>query len=856
MPDFAKDPAANLRARGLPRWIAGALALLALTPSLVVAASGLVPSRIVERIDASQVVELPGHIHRAVRDSQDLGPADPALRADRLLLLLRASPSQDDALRAFLRAAQTRGNPQYRRWLTPQAFEAQFGVAAADRATIRSWLATRGITVVAEPAGGRALVVSATVRQLADTFGAQIHRYQWRGQQHLASTTNPTIPRALAGVIRGFASLHDFRHQPQFVRGLATPLYTGGGGTHYLAPADFATIYDLATPYGQGLTGSGRSIAVLGRSDVPAADLATFRSAFGLPALAPQVIVNGTDPGRVAGDETESALDLEWAGAVAPGASVLFVTSRSTALTDGIDLSAQYAVSGNVADVISLSYGSCESSLDVSGGTTLYNQLWQQAAAQGISVFVASGDAGAAGCNAPSAATATAGLGVNRLCSSPYSTCVGGTQFDADTANPSAYWSASNSGAGQSSALAYIPEVVWNQSGTNLYASGGGASIYYAKPPWQLATGVPSDGLRDVPDVALSGSGAHDPYLIYSSDGYATSTLLAVGGTSAATPAMAGIAALVAQKQAGRVGSFNPVLYGLSDLQAGGGAAVFHRITRGNNSVPGQVGFSASTGDPTYNQATGLGSVDAALLVAHWNDYAGTTAGLSPATATVPAGAGVGSAVLTLPATTTWSAVVASSGRWLSVTPTSGTGSAPLSFAAAANTSASARIATITIAGQVLTITQAAGSGSAAQGALSVTSLAFGSDPIGATTGSRRVLVSNTGGAPLTLGPIAVGGSAAGDYTESGSCATGLVLAVGASCYVDVRFDATAAGTRNASLSIGITGSTALSVALAGTGITGSSDSSGGDGPLPPWSFAALGVALIGIARRRLRRDR
>ena len=830
-----------------------------LLPALVGASnSASPPRRILERIDETQRVELPGHVHRAVRDSQDLGAADPSLRAERLTLLLRPSSAQEQALAEFLKAAQTRGSPQYHQWLTPHTYEARFGVAAADRATLSTWLQSRGIIVNSEPAGGRALVLSATLRQLRDTFGVEIHRYRWHGEPHFAAATNPSIPRALAGVVHGFASLHDFRHQPQLVIAANKPLYSAGGGTHYLAPADFATIYDVSTPYAQGLTGTGHSIAILGRSDVPAVDLATFRSSFGLAALAPQVVVNGTDPGRVTGDETESALDLEWAGAVAPAATVVFVTSKSTALTDGIDLSAQYAVSNNVADVISLSYGSCESATDISGGTTFYNQLWQQAAAQGISVFVSSGDAGAAGCDTPTSATATKGLGVNLLCSSPYSTCVGGTQFSADVANPATYWSASNSGAGQGSALGYIPEAVWNQSGSNLYASGGGTSIYFAKPFWQLATGVPSDGQRDVPDVALSGSGAHVPYLIYSSDGYASTTLLAIGGTSAATPALAGLAALVVQKQSGRVGNFNPVLYGLSDLQAAGGATVFHRITTGNNSVPGQSGFSASTVDPTYNQATGLGSVDAAQLISHWSDYAAPSNGLAPSSVTVPAGPIVGNALLTLPATTTWTATITGAGHWLTVTPASGTGTAPLTFSAAANTATTARSATITVAGQTLIVTQAAataGSGNSGQATLSSAALAFGTDPIGIQTGSRRTVISNTGNASITIGAIGITGSAAGDYAQAGSCVTGLVLAAGASCYVDVRFDATAVGTRTASLSVGISGGTALSLSLSGNGIAGAAPIASSDGPLPPWSIVACALALLGVARRRFARN-
>ncbi|TSA49557.1 MAG: hypothetical protein D4R48_03165, partial [Nitrosomonadales bacterium] len=382
-------------------------------------------------------------------------------------------------------------------------------------------------------------------------------------------------------------------------------------------------IYNLKPLYSNGVDGSGRSIAILGRSNVVLSDIQKFRTTMNLPANTPQIIINGTDPGLVSGDQGESDLDLEWSGAVAPAAAIKFVISASTGSTDGIALSAQYAVSNNVAEVISLSYGQCESSM----GTTALNyfgNLWQQAAALGITVIVSSGDSGAADCDSASVTRATHGRAVNGLCTSPYSTCVGGTQF-ADTTNPSLYWSSSNNLIDLSSALSYIPEVVWNQSvangGTGLWASGGGASTYYAKPSWQTTPGVPNDGKRDVPDVSLAAA-THDGYLVYSSDNTTqTQTLYAFGGTSAAAPSFAGIMALVNQKTGYRQGNANVTLYGLASRQTSTGApAYFHQITSGNNSVTGVTGFSASTSSPSYNQATGLGSVDGNVLVNHWID--------------------------------------------------------------------------------------------------------------------------------------------------------------------------------------------------------------------------------------------
>ena len=289
------------------------------------------------------------------------------------------------------------------------------------------------------------------------------------------------------------------------------------------------------------------------------------------------MILVSTNPGLVAGDQDESTLDVEWSGAVAPSATVKFVVGASTATTDGIDLSAQYVVNHATAQVMSTSYGSCEGDM---GATEMsfYNSLWQQAASEGISSFVSSGDAGAAGCYSGSSSSASS-TGVNGLCSSPYSTCVGGTEFN-EGSNSAAYWSSTN-GPGDSSALGYIPEEVWNESGTKggsgLWASGGGASLYYSQPAWQKGvSGVSAaNGMRAVPDVATSAS-AHDGYIIVENGNY-----YVISGTSAASPSFAGVMALVVETQGGLgQGNANPSLYGLLNASK----SPFHATPGGNNS--------------------------------------------------------------------------------------------------------------------------------------------------------------------------------------------------------------------------------------------------------------------------------
>jgi subtilase family serine protease len=581
--------------------------------------------RVTELIDDNDRVNLPGSRNPATLDKEvsDLGLADDTLYLGKMILSLKPDTSQEAALDSFLRTVHDPASPNYGKWLTPQSFEQHFGASVKDIEAIKKWLTGNGFSIDEVPAGGRSIVFSGNVAGVRKAFKTDIHNYTRNGEAHIANATEAQIPRALSNVVGGVVSLHDFRSKPLHARATVNPAYTANATTHYLAPADFSVIYNLNPLYSQTtpIKGSGRTIAILGRSNVALADISTFRSAMNLPVNAPQIIFNGTNPGYVTGDESESDLDLEWAGAVAPAATIKLVTTASTATTDGIDTSASYAVTKNVADIISVSYGACESSM-TAAGVNFYNGLWKQADAQGITVLVSSGDSGVAGCDSPTATTAAGGTGINGLCSSPYSTCVGGTQF-ADTANPALYWAASNTLAGQGSVLSYIPEVVWNESasngGTALWATGGGASIIFTKPVWQTVAGVPADGKRDVPDVALSAA-QHDGYLVYTSDTTNRAQILGLmSGTSAAAPSFAGIMALVNQKTGARQGSANAKLYGLGAIQANGSSrAYFHSITSGNNSVPGQAGFAATTA--AYNLATGLGSIDGNVLVTHWLD--------------------------------------------------------------------------------------------------------------------------------------------------------------------------------------------------------------------------------------------
>ena len=572
--------------------------------------------RVVLPVEDTERVTLPGDAPPQALPAYETGTVEPGLRIDHILLLLKPDMVQQRALDALVQAQQDPGSDLYRHWLTPENYAAHFGVSDADIEQVASWLRRYGLQVDEVAASHRTLAFSGSAAQVEAAFQTPLRAYRMAGEHHIANAADPSIPAALAEVVGGVVSLHDFFSQPQHASRRVSPEFYDSG-SHYLSPADFATIYDVAPLYGQAYDGSGETIAIVGRADIGLSAVRSFRSQFGLPAKDPVVLVNGADPASSArGDVDESMLDVEWSGAVARRATIEFVTSASTAVSDGVFLSAQYIVDHNLAPIMSVSYGLCEAALGA-GGNAFLNALWEQAAAEGITVLVSAGDSGAAGCDAPSEIKATRGRGVNGLCSTPYSTCVGGTEFK-DAANPGLYWNNANGGTG-GSALGYIPETTWNESGDGgLWSTGGGISTVYTKPSWQAGPGVSADGRRDVPDVSLTAA-AHDGYLVRLADG-----LYVFRGTSAGAPSFAGLLALAAQRAESRLGNANPGLYALAARQRASGASgaltVFHDTVTGNNGVPGVAGYSASIG---YDRTTGLGSVDAERLVSAWSEAGG-----------------------------------------------------------------------------------------------------------------------------------------------------------------------------------------------------------------------------------------
>ena len=558
----------------------------------------------------------------------DLGPAPANTLLPSMTLRFSLSAAQNQALTTLEAAQQNPASPLYHHWLTPEQYGAQFGLSDDDLAQVTSWLGAQGFSNVQVARSRTFVSFSGSAAQANAAFSTSIQSLQSDGETHIGSLTDPSIPSAFASVVGGITGLDDFRLRPRIhtrVVPAPNPQFTSSiSGSTFIAPGDFYTIYDTNPLLNSSINGTGITVAVMGQTDIALTDIAAFRSASGLPANAPTIKLYGADPGTPSADDlSEASLDVEWSGAVAPAATILFVNS-----TNVISGSLTQAIDNNLAPILTISYGDCEPGFGASN-LAVYNQLFRQANVQGQTIVGPAGDTGATDCdNGNTSGFAVDGLAVDFPASSPYVTGMGGSEFNE---NGGTYFSTTN-GTYQGSALSYIPEMVWNDdaAGGGLAAGGGGSSVFFTKPPFQVGTGVPSDLSRDVPDLSLNASPDHDGYL-YCAAGFCTNgfrnaatNLDVVGGTSVSTPAFAGILALLEQKIKSRVGNANPVIYGLANSTYY--STVFHDITVGSNASPcvagstncpsgGSIGYSATAG---YDLASGWGSVDALQMVNDW----------------------------------------------------------------------------------------------------------------------------------------------------------------------------------------------------------------------------------------------
>ena len=690
-----------------------------------------------ERVDENKLVTLAGNTRPEATTGNDLGMVADDLALDHMMLQLKRSAAQEQAVEQFIAQQQDPNSPNFHKWLSAAEFGQRFGAAESDIRTVTGWLEAQGFKVNSVYASGMVIDFSGNAGQVRNAFHTSIHNLNVNGAHHIANVSDPQIPEALAPVVAGVVSMHDFRpHKMSRIVNRARPTtavrsdsepnadraqytFTQSGQVYQaVVPADLATIYDFNPLFAKGITGKGQTIIVIEDSNLYSSnDWNTFRTAFGLAQYTTGSLVtqqpapstgasNCFSPG-VNGDDEEAILDAEWASAAAPGAAIVLASCADTIPTSGLYIAGQNMVnSATPPAIVSLSYGQCEAENGAAWNAS-QNLLYQQAVTEGTSIFVASGDEGAASCDA-GGVNATHGIGVSGFASTQYNVAVGGTDFgDVYNGTTKTYWSSTNTST-YGSALSYIPEVPWNDScagallagsmgystvygtggfcsssaaamdGYQVVASGSGGpsncatgtpTIFgiasgtcqgYPKPSWQAGVaGIANDGVRDIPDVSMFASdGAawgHYAVICFTdiSNGGASCkgapvNWAGVGGTSLATPVMAGVQALVNQSTGSAQGNPNPVYYSMAAKVP----SAFHSITQGDITVNcdgphncfgdvgnidygragrifattygGALSTSSSSYAPAYgagsswNFATGLGSVDVNNLVTNW----------------------------------------------------------------------------------------------------------------------------------------------------------------------------------------------------------------------------------------------
>jgi hypothetical protein len=618
---------------------------------------------VTQPIDEARLAMLRGNTHPEANAENDRGRVEDSFPMEHMQLVLQRPAELEKALDAFMQEQQRKGSPEYHHWLSAKEFANRYGVAPADIEKVTSWLQNHGFRVDNVLPSGMAIEFSGTAGQVKQAFHTEIHNLDVEGEPHFANMSDPQIPAALTGVVAGVHALHNFMPHSLMKKHSDFTMVDGSYTYYAVVPADLATIYNINPAYSNGITGAGQEIVVIEDTLLAnTSDVATFRSAFGLSGYTGtfnQITATGTttcNNSGVNGDEGEAALDAEWAGASAPDATVVLASCADTTTVFGGLIALQNLINGAAPpQIVSISYGECESENGATANAS-YKNTYQQAAALGVSVFVSSGDEGAASCDA-NRTVATHGIAVSGFTSTPYNVSVGGTDFgdlyaNLQTGGPalSTYWSASNT-TSDGSALSYVPEIPWNDScaseliyTTNLQTQGtftqsygstgfcnstigkeyyrttgsgsGGRSAYELnKPSWQSVLGNPSDSTRDIPDVSLfAANGVWNHFLLYclsdAAEGgtpcnYASSNYtnvlndLAAGGTSFSSPIMAGIQALINQNAGAAQGNPNPRYYALGDIEYGtSGSAVC------NSSLGAGIGSTC-----VFNDVT-LGDID------------------------------------------------------------------------------------------------------------------------------------------------------------------------------------------------------------------------------------------------------
>ena len=642
-------------------------------------------------VDESRMISLPGNVRREANTLNDRGKSNESLEMEHMLLQLQRPADREAALEKLINEMHQPGNPNFHHWLTAAELGQKFGPNPADISKVSRWLTNHGFQVNSVSKSGLVIDFSGTAGQVNKAFKTEIHNLDVHGDSHIANMQNPQIPAAFADLVVGVASLNDFRPHPAnkgissahidpaskgVVARAATaqgvsPNLTVNADEQLVVPDDIHTIYNFNPVYQDNITGKGETIVVIEDTNVFSTDDWTvFRDTFGLSKYKKgsftQIHPGGCkDPGVRIGDDGEAILDAEYSSAAAPNAAIVLASCANTRTTFGGLLAVQALIDELVPPpIISISYGECEAGLGAAGNAA-YNFAYQQAASEGVSVFVSSGDEGAASCDANQPA-AQFGIAVSGFASTPYNVAVGGTDFaDSFFGINAQYWKKNNN-AIFGSAKSYVPEIPWNDScastlitntvgfnvpyGANGFcnsaegeefflstASGSGgpsgcafgetdpnpntAAVSgtckgYPKPNYQRGLfGNPADKVRDIPDVSLfaaNGVWGHYYIFCYSQPAHGAggapctgdpANWSGAGGTSFAAPIVAGIQALVDQATGEPQGNPNYVYYALANQEFG---------ATGKNSCNSTLGNGIDS-SCTFNDVT-LGDMDVNCL--------------------------------------------------------------------------------------------------------------------------------------------------------------------------------------------------------------------------------------------------
>jgi subtilase family serine protease len=645
-------------------------------------------SRIQQQMDSRLTAAIQGSVRRDLASSQDLGAVEDALPL-RLYMVLQRTPEQQAALDNLLARQQQPTAPEFHKWLTPQEFGKRFGASQEDIAKITNWLEAMGMRVNGVQNNATFIDFIATAAQVRAVFQTQLHYFNVKGRKYPALTRDPLIPAAMAPVVAGIMGLNKIPRRPNhskvrqasydsvthrwhnFNTGLS-PAYNDGLGDYNVTPQDLYTIYNVNKVFTTGNLAKTSTIAVIEESDIEygsvnpntgvatGGDVATFRSTFGVPGTLNMHVYHGygsvtcSNPGIDPdgnGEDIEASLDAEWANALAPSANLIFMSCDQNQ-DQGITTSMMALIDNNLADVMSLSYGGGELEF-TSADFSAQDSMYAQAASQGQSILISSGDSGSDVADQNTAGTATSGFNVNGF-GAPNVTMTGGTDF-VDTydsieggAPQSTYWGNTNSSY-YGDALSYVPETAWNDScassilanyegysGAGYCALGpnqnpfidgdvvggsGGFSTHYSVPSYQSGILGYSGTKRAQPDIAGFASAGFWGHALVFCDSYqsgvdcsSSSSFGLAGGTSFVAPYMAGMTGLLIDYTSSRQGLLNPALYALARTQftAAGTAhacysngqtsntgvtsslpvstCTFNDVTSSNNDVPCQMG--------------------------------------------------------------------------------------------------------------------------------------------------------------------------------------------------------------------------------------------------------------------------